>query len=475
MAHDILVVDDERDIRELISGILEDEGYTTRTAHDGLSALGSIKLRQPNLVILDVWLGDSDRDGLKILDLIKRDHAYVPVIMISGHGTIETAVSAIKKGAYDFIEKPFQTERLLVLVQRAIESSMLKMENDSLKKKAGSSLALFGQTTLIINLKSAIERASPTNSRVFLKGPVGSEKESIAKYIHEQSKRSRGPFLTFNCSTVHPQFVEAELFGTEISGLSADQPRKIGIVEQCSAGTLFIDHIDEMPLPIQAKFLKLLQEKAFQRVGGQDRITVDVRFIAGSNKIGQALQEGNFREDLYYRLAVSHFDIPALKERVVDIPHLVRFLMEEQAPLHGVGARKFSDEALAILQSYDWPGNMRQLKNTIDWVLIHAHPSNREAIALHELPTDIISNNNLTAAWNKSAEIVVLPLREAREAFERDYLIAQVNRFGGNISQTARFIGMERSALHRKLRALGVYEGKDDHKEEDNSKIAYPM
>jgi two-component system nitrogen regulation response regulator NtrX len=422
-------------------------------------------------VILDVWLGDSDRDGLKILDLIKRDHPYVPVIMISGHGTIETAVSAIKKGAYDFIEKPFQMERLLILVQRAIESSMLKMENESLRKKAGPSLALYGQTSIITSLKNNLEKTAPTNSRIFFKGPVGSEKESIAKFIHDHSKRAKAPFHTFNCSTIHPQFIEAELFGTEITGLSIDQPRKIGVVEQCHTGTLYIEHIDEMPLPIQAKLLKVLQENAFQRVGSPDKITVDIRFIAGSSKIDQALLDGNFREDLFYRLAVSIFDIPGLKDRVVDIPYLVKHLMEDQAATHGVAVRKFSEDALAILQSYGWPGNLKQLKNTIEWVLINADSSNKEAVVIQELPADIVNNNNVAAAWNKSAEIVVLPLREAREAFERDYLVAQVNRFGGNISQTARFIGMERSALHRKLRALGVYDGKDDAKADD-SKIA---
>ena len=456
MAHDILIVDDERDIRDLISGILSDEGYQTRMAEDGLSAIEAIKKRQPSLVILDVWLGDSDRDGLKILDQIKRDHPYVPVIMISGHGTIETAVSAIKKGAYDFIEKPFQVDRLLVLVERAIESSMLRMENDSLKKKAGPSLALLGQTAVIASLKNALEKAAPTNSRLFLKGPPGSEKESIAKYIHDHSRRAKAPFMTFNCTSIHPQFIEAELFGTEISGLSADQPRKIGVVEQCHGGTLFIDNIDEMPLPIQAKLLRLLQENAFQRVGSNDKTPVDIRFIGGSNKIDQALLEGNFREDLYYRLAVLAFDVPALKERILDIPYLVKHLMEDQSALHGVSVRKFSEEALAILQSYDWPGNIKQLKNMIDWVLINAHPSCKEPVSIQELPTDIINNNNMAAVWNKGAEIVVLPLREAREQFEKDYLVAQVGRFSGNISKTAEFVGMERSALHRKLKGLEI-------------------
>lgn len=464
MAHDILIVDDEADIRTLVSGVLEDEGYTTRTAHDGLSALDAIKLRQPSLVVLDVWLGDSDRDGLKILDLIKRDHPYVPVIMISGHGTIETAVSAIKKGAYDFIEKPFQSERLLVLVQRAIENSMLKRENDTLRKKAGPVVSLFGQASPIQHLKQALEKAAPTNSRIFLHGPSGSEKESIAREIHGSSRRADGPFFAFNCSIHHPQFIEAELFGAEITGLASDQPRKIGAIEHAHTGTLFLDNIDDLPLQIQAKLLRILQENSFQRVGSLEKIDVDVRFIAASNKMPQAIADGNFREDLYYRLGVTQLTVPSLRERITDIPALAKFLLEEQSSLHGVPLRKFSEEALAVMQSYEWPGNVKQLKNTIDWVLIHSDSQNREPIAMEELPQDILGNNSLTAVWNRSAEVVVLPLREAREAFERDYLIAQVNRFGGNISQTARFIGMERSALHRKLRALGVYDDKDDSK-----------
>jgi len=464
MAYDILIVDDEADIRSLIAGILEDESYTTRTAHDGLTALDAIKLRQPSLVILDVWLGDSDRDGLKILDLIKRDHPYVPVIMISGHGTIETAVSAIKRGAYDFIEKPFQTERLLVLIQRAIETSMLKRENAELKKKAGPVMALHGQSGAILQLKQTIEKTAPTNSRVFIHGPSGSEKESIAREVHTLSRRNTGPFITFNCAVHHPQFIEAELFGAEINGLAADQPRKIGALEQAHTGTLFLDNIDELPLPMQAKLLRILQDSTFQRVGSLEKIEVDVRFVAASHKMPKALADGNFREDLYYRLAVTQLTIPSLKERITDIPSLAKFLLEEQSNLHGVPVRKFSEEALAIMQSYEWPGNVKQLKNTIDWVLIHSDSRNREAISMDELPQDILGNNSLTAVWNRSADVVILPLREAREAFERDYLIAQVNRFGGNISQTARFIGMERSALHRKLRALGVYDDKEDTK-----------
>lgn len=464
MAHDILIVDDEADIRDLVSDILQDEGYSTRTACDGLAALEAIKLRQPSLVILDVWLGDSDRDGLKILDLIKRDHPHVPVVMISGHGTIETAVTAIKKGAYDFIEKPFQTEKLLIIISRAIESSMLRRENESLKKKAGTSVALFGQNSTILQIRQSIEKTAPSNSRIFLSGPTGSEKESVARLIHDQSKRASGPFVVAACSLMHPQFAEAELFGTEIAGLNHDQPRKIGLLEHAHTGTLYLADVDELPLQIQAKLLKFLQEGFFYRVGSNEKIDVDVRVIGSSSKAEKSMADGNFREDLFYRLSVVNFKIPALKDRITDIPVLAKSLLEEQASLQGISARKFSEEALAIMQSYDWPGNIKQLKNALDWILIHSQVGSKEPITIPELPPEIIHNNSITAAWNKGAEVVVLPLREAREAFERDYLLAQVNRFGGNISQTARFIGMERSALHRKLRALGVYDEKDEEK-----------
>ncbi|MBY0462016.1 MAG: sigma-54 dependent transcriptional regulator [Alphaproteobacteria bacterium] len=475
MAQDILIVDDEADIRDLISGILSDEGYTTRTASDGLAALDMIKARQPNLVILDVWLGDSERDGLKILDIIKRDHSYVPVVMISGHGTIETAVSAIKKGAYDFIEKPFQTERLLVVVERAIESSRLKRENDELRVKARVSSSLIGNSSSIQQLRQALEKISATNGRVFMSGPNGADKEALAREIHVRSKRERGPFLSINCGAYHPQQLEAELFGTEIFGLSADTPRKIGLLEKAHTGTVFLDEIAQLPLPVQSKIVKVLQEQAFFRIGSDQKIDIDIRFLAGtSDDIQKMIQEGNFREDLFYRLSVSHILVPTLKERVTDIPLLAQNFMEQAAAAQGVLPRSFSQEALVMLQSYSWPGDLQQLKNVVDWLLIMAGGDPREPIQSSQLPTEIINGNNFANSWQqKSADIVVLPLREAREAFEREYLLTQVQRFSGNISQTARFIGMERSALHRKLRALGVHEGKSgEFSDEEASQIA---
>lgn len=473
MSKDVLIVDDEVDIRELIAGILNDEGYETRVAADGLKALDLIKARQPGLVILDVWLGDSERDGLKILDIIKRDHPYVPVIMISGHGTIETAVSAMKKGAYDFIEKPFQYDRLLLIVERAIESARLKRENHELKIKARVHSSIIGNSSTIYQIRQTISKIAPSNSRCFISGPAGSNKEDIAREIHTLSKRSQGPFVVIKCGHFHPQQLEAELFGADILGLSSDVPRRIGLLEKAHGGTVFFDEITQLPLPIQGKIIKMLQDNSFYRVGGDQKIEVDIRFIAGSSENTQLLiQDGNFREDLYYRLSVSNLHIPPLSERVADIPLIAEFLMDQAAASKGVLPRRFSDEAIVMLQSYPWPGDLQQLSHVIDWILLMEGADSREIINSDQLPPEIISGNRFASNWQrKTADIVVLPLREAREAFEKEYLLAQVQRFSGNISQTARFVGMERSALHRKLRALGVYDTKGIEKLLDDSKV----
>ncbi len=458
MAQDILIVDDEKDIRDLVFGILEDEGYQPRAASDGTTALEAIKQRQPNLVILDIWLGDSDRDGLKILEIIKRDHPFVPVIMISGHATIETAVAAIKKGAYDFIEKPFQTERLLVVVERALESAQLKRENADLKLRAGLAIELMGTSVAIQHLRQATEKSAVGNSRIVIVGPSGTGKETIARQLHSYSKRVDGPFVSLNCASIHPDWIEAELFGTDISQQDETTPRKIGLIEKAHNGTLFLDEITELPLPIQFKFLKFLQEKTFMRMGGSTPISVDVRVISASSvDLKDAIQNGHLREDLYYRLNTVQINMPSLKERSADIPLLAEQYMQQAAYLHNGTPRKFSADAIAVLQSYDWPGNLRQLKNVMEWAFIMAPGDYKEPIRGSLLPPELLGN---LPSSGRTAEIVIMPLKEAREAFERDYLVAQVNRFGGNISQTARFIGMERSALHRKLRALGVHDPK---------------
>jgi two-component system nitrogen regulation response regulator NtrX len=460
MAHDILIIDDEADIRSLVSGVLEDEGYVTRTAADGTSGLEAIKARQPSLVILDVWLGDSDRDGLKILEIIKRDHPYVPVIMISGHGTIETAVIAIKNGAYDFIEKPFQSARLLLVVQRGIEAARLRRENADLRVKAGDHVDLVGTSPSMQNIRQTIERVAPTNSRILIAGPSGAGKEVIARKIHALSRRADRPFVVLNCATLHPDRLEAELFGTEIVGLDPTVPRKIGLLEQAHNGTLYLDEVTDLPLPTQSKLIRVLQDQFFTRLGDSQKIEVDVRITASSSSnILRMIQDGHFREDLYYRLNVVPVQVPALQERVTDIPDLFQHFMVQSALAHGCPQRRLSEDAMVILQSYSWPGNVRQLKNVVEWILIMAGGDAREDVRAEMLPPEVRSDTSLTSS-SQAPNIVVLPLREARELFEREYLLAQVNRFGGNISKTARFVGMERSALHRKLRTLGVHEGR---------------
>lgn len=466
MAHDILIIDDEADIRSLVSGILEDEGYVTRTAADGLSGLEAIKARQPSLVILDVWLGDSERDGLKILDIIKRDHPYVPVIMISGHGTIETAVTAIKNGAYDFIEKPFQSARLLLVIQRAIESARLKRENADLKIKTGDSIDLIGGSSSMQAIRQTIDRVASTNSRVFITGFSGVGKEIVARKIHALSRRVDGPFVVLNCATLHPDRLEAELFGTEIAGLDPTIPRKIGLLEQAHNGILYLDEVTELPLPTQSKLIRVLQDQSFTRLGDSQKIEVDVRIIASSSAdVQEMIQGGHFREDLYYRLNVVPIQVPALQDRVTDIPDLIHHFMIRSAQAHGRPPRRLAEDAMVTLQSYSWPGNVRQLKNVVEWILIMAGGDAHEDVQSEMLPPEVRSDMPVTIS-SHAANVVVLPLREARELFEREYLLAQVNRFGGNISKTARFVGMERSALHRKLRALGVHEGR--HSDEEN-------
>lgn len=456
MAYDILIVDDEDDIRDLVSGILEDEGHSTRVASNGVEALKQIKTRRPALVVLDVWLGDSERDGIKILENIKRDHPYVPVVMISGHGTIETAVTAIKKGAYDFIEKPFQSERLLLVVERALESSRLKRENSELKDKDASNKSLVGSSKQIALVRQQVQKAAPSVTRVFISGKHGSGKEVVAREIHDASPRSNNPLVVVNCASFSPEQLEMELFGTEIKNLESDQPRKIGAIEQAHTGTLYLDEVTELPLPTQAKLLKVLQDSKFSRIGGNDLIDVDVRYITSSSvDARQLISDGHFREDLYYRLNVLPIHLPDLKDRAGDIPEIAKELMSQLAATKGITARPISAEAIAALQSCDWPGNVRQLKNVIERVLIMSKGEKRSPVTVEELPEEVTSDASTTTA-SSGANIVAMPLREARETFEREYLLAQVNRFGGNISQTARFIGMERSALHRKLKALGA-------------------
>ena len=459
MAHDILVVDDEADIRLLICGILKDEGYETREAGNSTQALAAIRSRQPTLVVLDIWLQGSELDGLEILKVIRKELPSLPVVMISGHGNIETAVAAIKIGAYDFIEKPFKTDRLLLIVERAIEAARLRRENEELRLRAGGDVEMVGASHAIQQVRQNVERVAPTGSRVLITGAPGVGKEVVARILHQESRRNEGPFVVLNCATMRPDRLEIELFGSEARVENAESPRKVGTFEQAHGGTLFLDEVSDMPLETQGKIVRVLQEQTFERVGG-GRVQVDVRVVASTNRdLPSEITAGRFREDLFYRLNVVPIRVPLLRERREDIPLLARHFMTRSASAAGLTPREFGEDALAALQAYDWPGNVRQLRNAVDWLLIMAPGESREPIRADMLPAEIGSIAPAVVKWDKGGEIMGLPLRDAREVFEREYLIAQVTRFGGNISRTAAFVGMERSALHRKLKLLGVFSG----------------
>ncbi|MBO6719647.1 MAG: sigma-54-dependent Fis family transcriptional regulator [Rhizobiaceae bacterium] len=453
MASDILIVDDEEDIRDLVAGILTDEGHEARTAFDSDSALAAISERVPRLVFLDIWLQGSKLDGLALLDEIKTLHPDLPVVMISGHGTIETAVSAIHRGAYDFIEKPFKADRLILVCDRALETSKLRREVSDLKKRSGESFDLIGTSTAMNNLRQTIDRVGPSNSRVMIIGPSGSGKEMVARAIHANSQRKAGPFVSINAATITPERMEVELFGTESNGAE----RKIGALEEAHRGTLYIDEVGDMPRETQSKILRVLVDQQFERVGGTRRVKVDVRIISSTSYDLEALiEQGRFRQDLYHRLAVVPIMVPGLSERREDIPFLIDHFMRQSAAQAGMKPRRIGDDALAVLQAHNWPGNIRQLRNNVERVLILARGDDPdEPITADLLPSEI--GDVMPRAPSQSDQhIMALPLREARELFEKEYLIAQINRFGGNISRTAEFIGMERSALHRKLKSLGV-------------------
>jgi len=452
MASEILVVDDEEDIRDLIAGILHDEGFETRVAGDSDSALGAVRQRRPLLVVLDIWLQGSKLDGIQVLDTLKREQPDLPIVMISGHGSIETAVASIKKGAYDFIEKPFKADRLVHVVGRALEAARLKREVAELKLKAGDETELVGVSSAVSQIRQAVEKIAPTNSRVFVTGPSGSGKELLARLIHARSRRAANAFVAVNCATMEPDRIEMELFGIE----NADGTRKTGLLELAHNGTLFLDEVDDMPLETQGKVLRVLVDQTFTRVGGVTRVQVDARVISSTSRDLRAeIEAGRFREDLYHRLNVVPVRVPSLAERRDDIPMLVSHFMKRLSAASGLAMREIGDDAMAVLQAHNWPGNVRQLRNIVERLLILATDDTTRMISADLLPSDLGANTPWGGA-GRSDLVISLPLREAREIFERDYLIAQINRFGGNISRTAAFIGMERSALHRKLKALGI-------------------
>ena len=452
MAAEILIVDDEADIRSLISGILMDEGYQTRAAGDADAALEAIRARRPSLILLDIWLEGSRMDGMEILERVKKDHPDLPVIMISGHGTVEMAVSALKIGAYDFIEKPFKSDRLLMLIERAVETARLKRENAALLERAGGAFELVGASPAIAQINQAIERVARTSSRVLVTGAAGVGKEVVARLIHQRSARGNGPFVIVNCATMRPDRLEQELFGEE-----AEDRTKTGILERCHGGTLLLDEVADMPWETQGKFVRILQDQGFQRIGGHATVEVDIRVIASTGRpLEPEIAARRFREDLYYRLRVVPIDLPLLRDRRPDIPDLARHFMAKAAARAGLPERGFSDDALAALQAYDWPGNVRELGNVIDRLLIMAQAGPGENLTARMMPPEILGEETMLPRFEKGGEIMALPLREAREMFEREYLMAQIDRFGGNVSRTAEFVGMERSALHRKLKLLGL-------------------
>ena len=450
---DILIVDDEKDIRELIADILRDEGFTTRLAANSDQALAEINLDEPSLIILDIWLKDSKMDGIDILKQVKRNNPDVPVVIISGHGNIEIAVAAIRQGAYDFIEKPFNIDQLLVVIRRAMETSRLRRENASLRRGEARAAEMLGASAAFRRLRDQLDRVAKSNGRVMLTGQPGAGKETAARYIHAQSPRARGPFIAVPCATIEPDHMEEVLFGRE----TPERGVEPGLLEQAHGGVIYFDEVADMPPGTQPKILRMLTEQQFLRAGGTDRVRVDLRVISSTNRdLSAEIAAGRFRQELYDRLNVVPVAVPSLAERRDDIPMLAEHFIAGFHATQGLPLRPLADETVAALQAMSWPGNIRQLRNVIERVLILGDGSGPiEPSELDGHRADGAANEALALG----PQITGLALREARELFEREYLIAQINRFGGNISRTAQFVGMERSALHRKLKSLGVVGG----------------
>ena len=457
MTKEILIVDDEADIRMLTAGILEDEGYQTRKAGKSDDALAALKSRRPDLVLLDIWLQGSDLDGLQVLRRIKHLNAGIPVLMMSGHGTIETAVAAIKEGAYDFIEKPFKADRLLLIVERALEAAELRRENLALRSQAGPELDLIGTSREIKNIRQVIQNAAPTNSRILISGPAGSGKEVVARKIHACSKRSRGPIEIFNCASLSLERTDQELFGVEPGQNAPSIGTSIGAIESAHNGTLVLDEVSDLPVEIQGKLVRVLQEKVFQRIGGKSSVEVDIRVLAtNSRNLQKEITDGRFREDLFYRLNVVPITVPSLRNRPEDLTALASHFLRHSCEVNGQQLREFAPDAIAMLQSFDWPGNVRELKNIVERIVILSADNTESTVSVTALPSEIRGALASGAEPNWQDEVMGMPLRDARESFERYYLGRQIERFQGKISKTAQFVGMERSALHRKIKSLSI-------------------
>jgi len=460
MALDILIVDDEDDIRDLIAGILEDEGFEARQAHDADSALNEIARRRPSLVFLDIWMQGSRLDGLQLLDVFQTQHPEMPVVMISGHGNIETAVSAIRRGAYDYIEKPFKIDRLLLITQRAMEATRLKSEIADLRGRTnGADADLVGNSPALQAIKGVIDKSAPTNSRLFISGPSGAGKGLVARSIHAKSTRAEAPFVEINCSLYAPDEVQVVLFGRESREKTGTLRTEVGALERAHGGTLYLSEVATLPAAAQQSLLRTLVENKFTRVGGTVAVPIDVRIISSSSQnVAQQIEAGQFRSDLFHRLAIVPLQLTPLKERREDVPSLVNLFIEQLCRMHNLRTLSIGDDAIAVLQAQDWPGNARQLRNSIERLLILVKDQSPDdgLITAAMLPSDIGEVLPTVGDTDASAHLMSLPLREAREVFERQYLLAQIERFGGNISKTAEFVGMERSALHRKIKTLGL-------------------
>ena len=463
MALDVLVIDDEADIRDLISDILKDEGFNSNLAANSGQAFEIISNKVPHAIILDVWLQGSELDGLGILEIVREKYPLIPVIVISGHGTIETAVLAIKMGAYDYLEKPFTQEKLTIMLKRACETARLKKENSELKTRVIDKTDLIGNSPLMSKLKSEIIKVAPTSGRVMITGPSGSGKELVAGIIHKKSKRVSGPFIVFSPTGLSSEKVHQELFGEpERQDSNGTFTKRLSILEAANHGTLYIDEITDLPLIVQNKLIKFLQDQIFERPGNNQQTKLDVRIVSATNaNIQQKVAQGKFRQDLFYRLNVVPINVPSLADRKEDITLLANFFIKQLAKYSGLKERDISDETIASLQAYHWPGNIRQLRNVIEWTLIMNPPNSSDSgmIKPDMLPSEILNNSVNIARPDTNFDMISMPLREAREVFERQYLAAQMSRFNNNISKTSSFVGMERSALHRKLKLLNIHTG----------------